>query len=347
MFCMNCGKQLPDGAKFCRYCGAAQEDNSPAESAPSVININQSTKLVPGTCTNCGASLQVDPSLQAAICPSCGTPYIVQQAINNFNIHSSGNISIENAVITVPGANAENYVKRAIGLEQQCELEKALEYYNKALDADAGNQDALVSVARIKELLDDYCYKVGTANLVFSSGKLMLKRDKLIYITTKGKVTTHDLSLMTDIKVHIGCLEFVYNGNKDWPVSYGGEKTSDWVAVLTKAKMGEYPKITMDSILQQPNYNSYHDKFVKFLSSKGINENIEGASRSYSVVLTNVNDSKMGIIKAYKDFKSCSLMEAREVVESAPVVVFSSASKNEASNVARLFIEAGATVEIK
>ena len=99
MFCMNCGKSLPDGAKFCFSCGAPQQNVTAAETTTSVINVDQSTKLVPGTCTNCGASLQVDPSLQAAICPACGTPYIVQQAINNFNISSSGNITIGNAVI--------------------------------------------------------------------------------------------------------------------------------------------------------------------------------------------------------------------------------------------------------
>lgn len=118
MFCIKCGKPLPDEANFCAYCGNSRNAGSPADSVPSVINIGQSTKLVPGTCTNCGAALQVDPNLKAAICPSCGTPYIVQQAINNFNIHNTtihntSNINIENAVISVPSANAENYVLRA------------------------------------------------------------------------------------------------------------------------------------------------------------------------------------------------------------------------------------------
>ena len=99
MFCMNCGQTLPDGAKFCKFCGTPQDEAAPVTATPGAINLDQSTKLVPGTCTNCGASLQVDPSLQAAICPACGTPYIVQQAINNFNISSTGNINIGNAVI--------------------------------------------------------------------------------------------------------------------------------------------------------------------------------------------------------------------------------------------------------
>lgn len=187
MFCMYCGQTLPDGARFCKFCGTPQDAIAPAATAPSTINVDQSTKLVPGTCTNCGASLQVDPSLQAAICPACGTPYIVQQAINSFNISSIGSISVGNAVISLPGGSAENLVKRAVNFEYQYDLEKALEYYDKALDVDADNQDALVSVARINKLLDDYFYKIEPVSTlsdgIFTSteyGKLILKKSEVL-----------------------------------------------------------------------------------------------------------------------------------------------------------------------
>ncbi len=41
--------------------------------------------LVPAICTQCGARLEVDPSQEAAICKYCGTPFIVERAINNYN----------------------------------------------------------------------------------------------------------------------------------------------------------------------------------------------------------------------------------------------------------------------
>ena len=28
MFCQNCGKQIPENAKFCNHCGAAQVSNA-------------------------------------------------------------------------------------------------------------------------------------------------------------------------------------------------------------------------------------------------------------------------------------------------------------------------------
>ena len=348
MFCMNCGQTLPYEAKFCSHCGASQQSASPAEAAPSIINIDQSAKLVPGTCTNCGASLQVDPNLQAAICPACGTPYIVQQAINNFNIHSSGNISIENAVINIPGANAENYVKRAIVFEQQNDLEKALEYYNKALDADAGNQDALVSVARINEFYNGCHYKVGSATGfagIFSrpSGKLILKKNELLFITTKGNVNTYNLSSISNVRYENDvALVFDYNGSE---VPHFAD--SEWVEVLINAKKGEYPRITGDNIIQQHNYQAYREKLAKFLSSKGIAENITEKEEGYSVILTSYNNSKMGLIKTYVDYKKCGLAEAKEKIERAPVEILRTTSKSEADNVAKMFISAGATIEIR
>ncbi|MBR0104087.1 MAG: hypothetical protein IJM06_00630, partial [Firmicutes bacterium] len=42
--------------------------------------------LVPAKCTNCGAPLLVDDALDAAICPYCNTAYIVEKAVNNYNI---------------------------------------------------------------------------------------------------------------------------------------------------------------------------------------------------------------------------------------------------------------------
>ena len=38
--------------------------------------------LVPARCTCCGAALTLDPSQEAAVCPYCNTPFIVEKAIN-------------------------------------------------------------------------------------------------------------------------------------------------------------------------------------------------------------------------------------------------------------------------
>ena len=65
--------------------------------------------LVQAKCTNCGANLEVDNTKDAAICPSCGTPFIVEKAINNYN--TTNNIRAD--VVNVYGGNGADYVIRA------------------------------------------------------------------------------------------------------------------------------------------------------------------------------------------------------------------------------------------
>lgn len=45
--------------------------------------------LVKAQCTNCNAPLEVDDNKEAAICPHCGTPYIVEKAINYFEVNNT------------------------------------------------------------------------------------------------------------------------------------------------------------------------------------------------------------------------------------------------------------------
>lgn len=56
--------------------------------------------LVKAQCTNCGGILEVDNAKEAAICPYCNTPYIVEKAINCFitNITVTGD-SIEQMLL--------------------------------------------------------------------------------------------------------------------------------------------------------------------------------------------------------------------------------------------------------
>lgn len=60
--------------------------------------------IVQAKCENCGGVLAVDESQKAAICPFCNTPYVVQDAINNYNI--TNNIKVEaGATVNVYNTN--------------------------------------------------------------------------------------------------------------------------------------------------------------------------------------------------------------------------------------------------
>ena len=49
----------------------------------------RSAGLVPAICSQCGGQLDVDPQQEAAVCPYCGTPFIVEKAIHNDSIQQA------------------------------------------------------------------------------------------------------------------------------------------------------------------------------------------------------------------------------------------------------------------
>lgn len=57
--------------------------------------------LIPGICTQCGATISVDNHKDAMVCPYCNTPFIVEKAIHQFNITYSitNNITANNVII--------------------------------------------------------------------------------------------------------------------------------------------------------------------------------------------------------------------------------------------------------
>lgn len=73
-FCMNCGKQLPNGAKFCSDCGAAigQVSNQSDRQLEHEETVNLSYETI---CSSCGETIYIDQydlNDGAVICPDCG-----------------------------------------------------------------------------------------------------------------------------------------------------------------------------------------------------------------------------------------------------------------------------------
>ena len=70
--------------------------------------------LVPAKCPNCGGQLEVDNSKEAAVCPCCGQPYIVEKAVQNYKIYGSQvNLHSDSMVINVVnGSSLESLIKK-------------------------------------------------------------------------------------------------------------------------------------------------------------------------------------------------------------------------------------------
>ena len=72
--------------------------------------------LVSAKCTDCGANLKVDNTKDAAICEFCGSAFIVEKAINNYNITNNNNINAN--VVNIYGGNSADFQIRAGVLEK-------------------------------------------------------------------------------------------------------------------------------------------------------------------------------------------------------------------------------------
>jgi len=82
--------------------------------------------LVPAICTQCGATIEVDNTKEAGICKFCGTPFVVEKAINNYNVTNVNNNTFTNSTVNF---NSETELERLIGAAKGYEK---LDDYNGA-----------------------------------------------------------------------------------------------------------------------------------------------------------------------------------------------------------------------
>ena len=64
--------------------------------------------IIPAKCTQCGANIEVDDTHEASICKFCGTPFITQKAITNYNTYITNKNNFMGATINVQNANLDN-----------------------------------------------------------------------------------------------------------------------------------------------------------------------------------------------------------------------------------------------
>ena len=68
---------------------------------------------------------------------------------------------------------------------------------------------------------------------------------------------------------------------------------------------------------------------------------------AFDVVLKEIGDKKIGVIKAVRALTNLGLKEAKELVESAPKAIVEGASKDDAEAAKAALEEAGATVSVE
>ena len=67
----------------------------------------------------------------------------------------------------------------------------------------------------------------------------------------------------------------------------------------------------------------------------------------FTVVLSEIGEKKINVIKAVREVTSLGLKEAKDLVEGAPQTVKEGVSKDDAAKIKKVFEEAGAKVTVK
>jgi len=79
----------------------------------------------------------------------------------------------------------------------------------------------------------------------------------------------------------------------------------------------------------------------------GGGEAAEEEKTDFDVILKSIGDQKIAVIKAVRAITGLGLKEAKEVVDSAPKAVKEGVSKDEAEDIKKQLVDAGADVELK
>ena len=78
-----------------------------------------------------------------------------------------------------------------------------------------------------------------------------------------------------------------------------------------------------------------------------VEEVVDEAPKNVTVVLSAIGDTKVAVIKAVKAITGLGLVDAKKLVDSVPAEIKKDVPADEADNIRKQLVEAGATVEYK
>ena len=134
------------------------------------------------------------------------------------------------------------YLEIARHCEKYEEYDIALKYYKLILEEKPNLQTALVGVQRARNELAKIVYFRSPANSRLVEGELQLRKGLLVFVPNCGSEDEYELDRISNYRVRLGRLEFVYNGMIS--VCYSCRYAKKWEKILRDTEEGIYPKGT-------------------------------------------------------------------------------------------------------
>ncbi len=101
--------------------------------------------LIKASCSNCNAAIEIDDMQDSGICPYCGTKYIREKIVNNYNIVNN----YAGATINVSGPDIDTLLKNAILLSEHEDWHNAFVAVNTAIKDAPGDFRGYETKAKI------------------------------------------------------------------------------------------------------------------------------------------------------------------------------------------------------
>ena len=132
--------------------------------------------LVPAICPQCGGQFEIEKEKEASVCQYCGTPFIVEKAINNYTTTITNNNNFSGATINVSNGNVENLLKMATSAIEAKNGAEALDYANRVLEINP--EQSAAWFIKMKSLEDSSTIAAPKVDEVISCGKNAIKYAK-------------------------------------------------------------------------------------------------------------------------------------------------------------------------
>jgi hypothetical protein len=124
-------------------------------------------KITEAKCLNCGATLKVDAD---GVCQYCGTAFITQDVINNYNMTVVNNTTVNNNQyiatdnVNIVSGNFDNLYTNAIDSWNAHDYEDAYNKFTKALEFNPDSDECALYKALCFAILKRNL--IGTANVI-------------------------------------------------------------------------------------------------------------------------------------------------------------------------------------
>lgn len=118
--------------------------------------------FVAARCTQCGAKIKIDDSKEAGICEFCGTAFITEKAINNYNNFIRNEYHIDNAVIQGGKSIDEMLANAEVFLNVHHDYDKAFELFQKCADEAPGDYRGWLGMAKARQPYDGNLWKIDS-----------------------------------------------------------------------------------------------------------------------------------------------------------------------------------------